>query len=68
MKLRKMSQRAVDLLSAKPPKSGEYTVVCDPILAGVFVHEAFGHLSESDFIYENQHLRELMVLREKVWR
>jgi TldD protein len=34
----------------------------DPVLAGVFVHEAFGHLSESDFVYENERLRELMTL------
>ncbi|MBI3040219.1 MAG: TldD/PmbA family protein, partial [Chloroflexi bacterium] len=26
------------------------------------VHEAFGHLSESDFIYENDHLRQIMTL------
>jgi TldD protein len=26
------------------------------------VHEAFGHLSESDFVYENEKLRELMKL------
>jgi TldD protein len=40
-------------------------VVCDPILAGVFVHEAFGHLSESDFVYENERMREIMVLGRK---
>ncbi|MFH1639083.1 MAG: TldD/PmbA family protein, partial [Chloroflexota bacterium] len=33
-----------------------------PILAGVFTHEAFGHLSESDFIYENEKLHEIMTL------
>ena len=40
-----MSQKAVQMLSAPHVKGGEYTVVLDPILAGVFVHEAFGHLS-----------------------
>ena len=39
-----MAQRAVELLSAPQVKGGEYTVVLDPVLAGVFVHEAFGHL------------------------
>jgi len=58
----RMSRNAVDLLSAPQVKGGEYTVVLDPVLAGVFVHEAFGHLSESDFVYENPQLRELMVL------
>jgi len=43
-------------------------VVLDPILAGVFVHEAFGHLSEADFVYENERMRELMVLGKKFGR
>ena len=56
------AQRAVRLLSAPQAKGGEYTVVLDPILAGVFVHEAFGHLSESDAVYENKDLRRIMKL------
>ena len=56
------ARRAVENLDAKPVKAGQYTVVLDPALAGVFVHEAFGHLSESDFIYENETLRNIMVL------
>jgi len=57
-----MAKHAVALLSAPRVKAGEYTVVLDPVLAGVFIHEAFGHLSEADFIYENPPLREIMVL------
>jgi TldD protein len=57
-----MAQHAVALLSAPKVKGGEYTVVLDPILAGVFAHEAFGHLSEADFVYENDRLCEIMVL------
>jgi TldD protein len=60
--VKEAAQRAVALLSAPQVKGGEYTVVLDPVLAGVFVHEAFGHLSESDFIYENERLKEIMVL------
>lgn len=60
-----MAQHAVELLSAPQAKGGEYTVVLDPVLAGVFVHEAFGHLSESDFVYENNPLREIMTLGRK---
>jgi TldD protein len=60
-----MAGRAVKLLSAPQVRGGEYTVVLDPVLAGVFVHEAFGHLSESDFVYENERLRQLMVLGKK---
>ncbi len=57
-----MAQRAVELLSAPQVKGGEYTVVLDPVLAGVFTHEAFGHLSEADFVYENDRLRQIMTL------
>jgi TldD protein len=57
-----MAQHAVALLSAPQAKGGDYTVVLDPVLAGVFVHEAFGHLSESDFVYENDRLRQIMTL------
>jgi len=57
-----LARRAVELLSAPQVKGGEYTVVLDPVLAGVFAHEAFGHLSESDFVYENERLRQIMVL------
>src|SRR3990172_6110833 len=63
--VRELSQRAVELLSAPRVKGGEYTVVLDPVLAGVFVHEAFGHLSESDFLYENPPLQEVMLLGRK---
>jgi TldD protein len=54
--------RAVDLLSAPRIKGGRYTVVCNPKLAGVFAHEAFGHLSEADFVYANPQAQEMMVL------
>jgi len=60
-----MARRAVELLSAPQVKGGEYTVVLDPVLAGVFTHEAFGHLSEADFVYENDRLREIMTLGKK---
>ncbi len=60
--VKELAQKAIDLLSAPQIPGGEYTVVLDPILAGVFTHEAFGHLSESDFVYENDRMREIMVL------
>jgi TldD protein len=56
------ARRAVELLDALPVVGGVYPVVCDPNLAGVFIHEAFGHLSEADFVYENPKAREMMVL------
>ncbi len=59
---REVGQRAVDLLSAETVVGGEYPVICDPKLAGVFIHEAFGHLSEADFVYSNPQAQEMMVL------
>jgi TldD protein len=55
-------QRAIDQLTAAQPPAGPRTIVLDPKLCGVFVHEAFGHLSEADFIHENERLREMMTL------
>ena len=57
--------RAAALLSAPQVKGGEYTVILDPVLAGVFAHEAFGHLSESDHVYQNENLRRVMVLGKR---
>ncbi len=56
------AQRAVDLLSADTVVGGRYPVVVNQRLAGVFIHEAFGHLSESDFVYENPKAQEMMIL------
>ena len=56
------ARRAVDLLKAPPCRGGRRMVILDPELAGVFVHEAFGHLSEADFLYENSKMRDLMHL------
>ncbi|HCW51641.1 MAG TPA: TldD/PmbA family protein [Clostridiales bacterium] len=55
-------RRAAALIEAPVVEAGEYTVIVDPILAGVFVHEAFGHLSEADNVYENPNLQKVMTL------
>lgn len=60
-----VTKRAVDLLTAEPVTGGTYTVIADPRLCGVFVHEAFGHLSEADFVYENKSMREIMTLGKR---
>lgn len=52
----------VDLLKAESVPGGVYRVVVDQKLAGVFIHEAFGHLSEADHVYENEQLRNIMTL------
>jgi TldD protein len=58
-----MAERAkicVDLLKAESVKSGDYRVVLDQSLAGVFAHEAFGHFSEADIIEDVPTMREKM--------
>ncbi len=60
--VKEVARRARALLDAPEVVGGEYDVILDPVLAGVFVHEAFGHLSESDFVYQNEQLRKIMVL------
>jgi TldD protein len=56
------AKRAVEALALPSVKGNTYTVVIDPILTGLFVHEAFGHLSEADMAYENPDLLEVMTL------
>ncbi|ACB83993.1 TldD/PmbA family protein [Natranaerobius thermophilus] len=64
-RINKACQKATQMTKADPIKGGSYPVILDPSLAGVFVHEAFGHLSESDQLYENKRLREIMKLGTK---
>jgi len=59
---RAAAERAVAMLDAKPVEGGQYTVVLDPRLAGVFIHEAFGHFCEADFLYKNPRLAGIMSL------
>ncbi|MGB8699693.1 MAG: TldD/PmbA family protein [Thermosynechococcaceae cyanobacterium] len=56
------AQRAVQALDLTSVKGGVYTIVIDPLLTGLFVHEAFGHLSEADMTYDNPELLDLMPL------
>ena len=64
-KITETAKRSVHHLDLKPPKGGAYTVVIDPILTGLFVHEAFGHLSEGDFIFDNPQMQKFMVFGKK---
>ncbi len=57
---RELAQRAIDLLKAPQCPGGKFTVVLDNGMTGLFTHEAFGHLSEADFLYENPDMKELM--------
>ncbi|HAN45551.1 MAG TPA: hypothetical protein DCQ32_03260, partial [Cyanobacteria bacterium UBA8156] len=55
-----IAQRAVAATRYPVVPAGTYTVVIDPILAGLLVHEAFGHLSEADALVENPELQKTM--------
>ena len=57
-------QNAVELLDAPTIKGGMYTVIADSKLAGVFVHEAFGHTSEGEKVFDNKKLAEIMKFGE----
>lgn len=61
----RITKEAVALLKAEKPEAGTYTVIADPSLAGVFAHEAFGHLSEADFVYQNERFKEIMTLGKR---
>ena len=63
-----VAQRALDLLSAKSVVGGQYPVVTDPMLAGVFIHEAFGHLSEIRFRLRKSQSKRNDGPRQAVWK
>lgn len=47
----KAAKRAVSLLSARSPPRGTHTIIVDPRVGGLFVHEAIGHNSEGDLVF-----------------
>lgn len=59
-KINEKTLLAVNLLSAEDFEGGEFPVIIDQDLGGVFIHEAFGHLSEADFISEDEKMKEIM--------
>ncbi len=64
--VKEKSELAAALLDAEQPDGGEYPVIIDQHLGGVFIHEAFGHLSEADFIFENERLKKIMRIGNKI--
>lgn len=61
-KAREVADRADKLLRAPKATGGPQSVILNPVMGGLFTHEAFGHLSEADFLYENPRMRDLMSL------
>ena len=53
------------LLKAPKVKAGIYPVIVDPVLGGVFVHEAFGHTMEADSIMSKPDLMETLKIGEE---
>jgi TldD protein len=58
------ARQTIELLDAEPVIGGNYDVVLDSDVSGLFIHEAFGHLSESDNLVGNISLAETMKLGE----
>ena len=61
-------RKARQLLDAEPAKAGIFPVILDPSEAGVFIHEAFGHLSESDGLQNNPAFRARLQMGTKLGR
>ena len=57
----KSAKEAVDLLQAKSPIGGKFTIIVDPKLAGTMIHEAFGHACEADLVLNND-----SILKDKI--
>jgi TldD protein len=51
---------AIDLLEAEPVKGGKYNCILNPMMTGVFTHEAFGHFSEADLVESLPSMRQKM--------
>lgn len=58
--VKEAAKAAAEMLHAPAVKGGQYTVILDPDMAGLFVHEAFGHLSEADDLDEDERMKELL--------
>jgi TldD protein len=54
----KTAREAVELLDAKSPIGGKFTVIMDPKLTGTFIHEAFGHAAEADIVLNKESILE----------
>lgn len=45
-----VASKALEASRARVPSAGKYTVVADPELVGLVLHEAFGHAAEGDLV------------------
>lgn len=49
-----ISKLAIEAAGSKTPPSGTCTVVVDPDVVGLLLHEAFGHASEGDLVFTGE--------------
>lgn len=61
----KKARLAAELTTANHAPSGTFKVITAPSLGGVFIHEAFGHLSETDTHVYNPPIREMMKIGKR---
>ncbi len=54
----KSAKEAVELLKAKSPVGGKFTVIMDPKFCGVLIHEALGHAIEADTVLNKESILE----------
>lgn len=64
----KVAQKALKVAAAPKVKAGVYPVIAGPRLAGTFIHEAFGHLSEADFVHENPDWKKILTMGREMGR
>ena len=57
---------ASEVVRSDEVKAGKYTVIIDPVLAGLFVHEAFGHLCEADNYLEDPTLASVLAMGKTI--
>ncbi len=57
---------AHDLLTAEPIKGGKHNCILNPMMTGVFTHEAFGHFSEADLIESLPAMRQKMEIGKQL--
>jgi TldD protein len=56
----RMVEAAVSQAGAEKIDGGAYTVMLDPKLAGLFLHEALGHLLEADYLINNRKMADML--------
>jgi len=61
-----MCVKLIDLVKAPKVQGGKLPVIVDPILGGIFIHEAFGHHSEADEFIDNDQYKKTFPLGLKI--